>query len=422
MRAMSCVSMVMCCVTASVVRAQVIPIRQVGPAEAVAEKLTIPALTRPLSDGRLIVGQGRSLLLFNAELASPRVVLDSTALTSGPGVSLPFPPAFIAGLADTTFVVDYNGSSLLTIEPSGKVGRVVALPRSRDASYLAFAFASMTTFTDPKGRLVYRASFPSPPMPPPAADGSRVMPVQPDTFPIIRADFDTRTADTLAVLKIQSFVRSISTMGANNRITRTTITQPYPMVDVWTLLPDGTVAIVRGNDYHVDWISPDGKRSSSPKMPFDWRRIADEDKTRIIDSVKAVQAVSRARMDSIIKAQGRDPATVSIATQDVVRPNELPDYFPPVRDAGILADPDGNVWVLPTTSAGAKNGLLYDVINRKGEIFERVQLPSGCSLSALAKGGVIYLLCVTPTEPAGTVPSAPPVARLERRRVIPSAQ
>jgi hypothetical protein len=397
--------------------AQEIPIRQVGPVEAVAEKLTVPAVTRPLSDGRLIMGQGRRLLLFSADLATHTVALDSTALTGGMA-SLPYAPAMIAGLADTTFVVDMNGSSLLTMEPSGKIGRVVALPRSRDVNALAFAFSNMIAFTDPKGRLVYRGSFPQPPMPPPAADGSRVMPVAPDTFPIVRADFDKRTADTLGVLRIAPFTRSISSIGANNRITRTMITQPYPVIDVWTLLPDGTVAVVRGSDYHVDWIAPDGTRSSAPKMPFDWRRLTDEDKTRIVDSVKAFQAASRARLDSMLRAQGRDPATISIGVTDVVRPNELPDYFPPVRDAGILADPDGNLWILPTTSSSAKNGLLYDVVNRKGEIFERVQLPTGCSLSAVAKGGVVYLLCVAMTDPAGAVPTSPPVARLERRRVI----
>jgi hypothetical protein len=403
--------------------AQEIPIRQVGPAEVTVGKLTIPALTRPLSDGRLIVGQGQRLLLFSADLASRSVVLDSTVLTSGPPGSFPFPVSFIAGLADTTYVVDYNGSSLLTIEPSGKVGRVAALPRSRDITSLAFAYGYMTAFMDPKGRLVYRGNFPAPPPPPPAADGSRVMgSVAVDTFPIVRADFDKRTADTLGVLKIASFMRSMTTMTADTRISRTSIVQPYPMIDVWTLLSDGTVAVVRGIDYHVDWISPDGARSSSPKMPFDWRRITDDDKTRIIDSVKAIQALSRARMDSVYKARGINPATVSMSVQDVVPPSQLPDFFPPVRDAGITADPDGNLWVLPTTSSSAKNGLLYDVINRKGEIFERVQLPTGCALSAAARGGVVYLLCTEPTAPAAAGTPVLPMARLERHRVIHSAQ
>ena len=34
---------------------------------------------------------------------------------------------------------------------------------------------------------------------------------------------------------------------------------------------DGSVAILRGRDYHIDWINADGSRVSSPKMPFDWK-------------------------------------------------------------------------------------------------------------------------------------------------------
>jgi hypothetical protein len=44
-----------------------------------------------------------------------------------------------------------------------------------------------------------------------------------------------------------------------------------------------------------------------------------------------------------------------------------------------------NLWILPTTSTNAANGFTYDVVNRKGEVFERVQLPRGHVLAALAR-------------------------------------
>ena len=37
-------------------------------------------------------------------------------------------------------------------------------------------------------------------------------------------------------------------------------------------------------------------------------------------------------------------------------------------------DFDGNLWIPPTTTRDARGGLLYDVVNRKGEVIERVQL------------------------------------------------
>jgi hypothetical protein len=45
------------------------------------------------------------------------------------------------------------------------------------------------------------------------------------------------------------------------------------------------------------------------------------------------------------------------------------------------------------------------MVNRKGELFQRVQLPPNCSLNGLGRGGVVYLVC-------GSV--------LERRRLLES--
>jgi hypothetical protein len=68
------------------------------------------------------------------------------------------------------------------------------------------------------------------------------------------------------------------------------------------------------------------------------------------------------------------------------------DFHPPLRRDAVKADLDGNVWILPTTSAQSKNGeLVYDVTNPKGE-FWRVRMPVGRSLAGFGKGGVVFLL------------------------------
>ena len=45
------------------------------------------------------------------------------------------------------------------------------------------------------------------------------------------------------------------------------VVNPLPVGNEWVLLPDGAIAIVRGQDYRIDWLAPDGKIMSSPKMP-----------------------------------------------------------------------------------------------------------------------------------------------------------
>src|SRR5207253_1371236 len=73
------------------------------------------------------------------------------------------------------------------------------------------------------------------------------------------------------------------------------VINPLPTVDDWALLPDGTVAIVRGHDYHIDWISPEGNVTSAPKMPFDWKRMSDSDKVAFLDSTQKAMAAQMAR-------------------------------------------------------------------------------------------------------------------------------
>ena len=48
-------------------------------------------------------------------------------------------------------------------------------------------------------------------------------------------------------------------------------------------------------------------------------------------------------------------------------------------------------WILPTTSTNAANGLTYDVVNRKGEVVERVQLPKDRALAGFGPHNVVYL-------------------------------
>jgi len=99
-------------------------------------------------------------------------------------------------------------------------------------------------------------------------------------------------------------------------------------------------------------------------------------------------------------------AAVSNIAQ-LVSPSDLPDYYPPVLQSGVMkADYDGNVWILPSTTTQIGTGLLYDVVNRKGELTMRVRLPEGRALEGFGPNGTVYL---TSHGPGG--------ARLERARL-----
>lgn len=364
---------------------QTVRIRHLGPAVAVApSRFDARAQVFPMRNGSVFVTNRNKVVLLDSTLNVVRTAVDSSSFTPGrrpslAAVALPY-------LADSLLVVDFNASGFLVVDPQGTIVRAIAAPKSSDLTYFMPHWSGLRS--DSRGRLIYRAAFPRGPSP----TGS-VRTIAVDTFPIVRADFATRTVDTLAVVKVgNGEIGTITRMEEGRLVTRST-KHPLPTTDSWVALPDGTIAIVRGTDFHVDWVGADGSKNGSPKLPFDWRRITDDDKVRIIDSLAKAEAKMRTLRDSLERtgALVRPPGLPALMTEFVL-PHELPDYYPPVRDGITQADPDGNVWILPNTSASARGGLLYDVVNRRGDHF-RVQLPAMCSLNGLGRSGVVYLIC-----------------------------
>jgi hypothetical protein len=75
----------------------------------------------------------------------------------------------------------------------------------------------------------------------------------------------------------------------------------------------------------------------------------------------------------------------------IVPDSEFPSFWPPIEPGSVLADLEGHLWILPTTSTNSANGFTYDVVNKKGEVFERVQLPKGHVLVGFGPRNVVYL-------------------------------
>jgi hypothetical protein len=64
------------------------------------------------------------------------------------------------------------------------------------------------------------------------------------------------------------------------------------------------------------------------------------------------------------------------------------DYRPVLLQGAVRADAEGNLWV--RTTAPSKSGAIYDVINGKGQLVDRVRLPFGRVISGFGPG-VVYM-------------------------------
>lgn len=371
-----------------------------------------------LSNGDVVVNDAgnRRVIAFDNTLSTFRTVADSSAKTRnmyGKRATLIIPYA-----SDSTLLVDVGARAFLVIAPSGKVTRVMSPPRPNDLAFMASGGLGQPQF-DAQGRVLYRTII-LPAMKPPVQGKPFEAPVMPDSSPILRGDFNKRIADTVAWVRVPKMPLTVTPV-AGGGVSLSPVVNPLAIIDDWAVLPDGTVAVLRGQDYHIDWYPPDGAHTSTPKMPFDWKRLSDDDKRAIIDSTKkAVAKLAPSTQTAvgmghggggghgmtimpITPGDGTPPPQSTMGAQaaiplvpEVVPASDLPDYMPPVLRSGLMtADAAGNVWILPSTSSQSGRGLLYDVINRRGEIIHRVRLPEGRALAGFGANGTVYLASYT---------------------------
>ncbi len=378
-----------------------IPIRVTAPPSATSKETVGSVMgLKQLPDGRVLVNDyaRRRLIVFDKTLSSFSVVADSTG-TGAKAYPRLAPRLFVPYLADTILFADVGAAVFLVIGPDGTIGRTMAPNRPVDVQGLLMIGGGVPG-TDAQGRLLFRAPFEFGRRPPPRPAGAPPLPpATSDTIWIARANLDTRVVDTVGFVVLPYPPRSTGPTPANPNAPVTTFVNPVlGALDDWAVLSDGSLAIVRGHDYHVDWLYADGTRASTPKMPFDWRRLTDEDKQAKIDSAKKI-------VDSVTAGGGHYSSTPRPRLMadgrmviDTVYPEvrfvplkDIADYVPPIRSGALKPDLDGNLWILPTTSVQAKGGLLYDVVNKRGEIFERVQLPAGRDIAGFGRGGIVYL-------------------------------
>ena len=377
-----------------------VPVRDVSAVVArTAQPLGGVNSVRVLSDGSLFVNdtQRRRLLKFDAALGNPVVVADTA-----PGGLMPYgqrPLGLMSYLGDTTIVVDASTMSLVALDPRGRTLRVMASPRPNDINTLANTSLASHAF-DAKGRLYYGrvawwwpgrrrdvrqrndqrnrggnnnnnnnrgggggGGFGGPPggggggfggggfgggggqggQGGNGPGGRGFNPGnQPDSVPIVRVDFDTRKADTVTFVKVPKNETQM-TRGEDGSTRITMKINPLPQADDWALLSDGTVAVMRVLDYHVDYYRPDGSHVASDKLPFDWKHISDEEKTKMVDSLQTLAKAASERAG----AGGGGGFRMHI---EPIGADKLPDYFPPIRQGSSIADNEGNLWVVPSTS------------------------------------------------------------------------
>ena len=263
------------------------PVRRIATASAVStEPIGSIAGVRELPNGRVLLNDGarRRLVLMDTSLKTIEVVLDSlTEVENSYGTR---PGTLLAYRGDSTLFLDVASYAMLVIDPDGKVARVRSVPRVEDVGRLGDNQGRPGI--DGKGRAVYRIQArPGRPLVPPPR-GVPYFPPEPDSAFIVGIDLETRKIDTLGSIRIPKSANTVR-RSPNGGYNFYEMTNPLPSTDEWAVLSDGVVAFVRAVDYRIEYRHADGTWTSSGKLPFEWQPVTEEDKQRMIDSVKAEQ-------------------------------------------------------------------------------------------------------------------------------------
>jgi hypothetical protein len=143
------------------------------------------------------------------------------------------------------------------------------------------------------------------------------------------------------------------------------VNNPLDFEDQAILFCDGWIAIVRADPYTVEWYSRDGSRVVRDALPF----------VRVV-----------------VDARERAVATRT-EHQDIFTPDELPawpEFVPPFPDDALFTLADGRLAVRRTATARSPRPI-YDIVDRRGQLSERLELSEG---EAVVAFGLRYVYIV----------------------------
>jgi hypothetical protein len=374
-----------------------IPLRRLSAPVIATDTIGTLSGLKQFADGTVIINDitNKRLVVYDSGLTSSRVVADQTGKASLYPAS-PLLTRIFDYLGDSALFTDHVSQVFLLIEPSGRIGRALAHPKASDLRLFSQSYPGEPAF-DRQGRLIYRAASTAP-----VVLGAGATPPPPgtrDTSVIVRADFTSRLIDTIARITYPTLLQPATVWSDKGIPSLHRIIDPMPLPpDEWAVTSSGALAILKASDYHIDWVLPDGNTRSTPKMPFDWRRLTDADKQARIDSAKQVidslAKTSRPYGWSLVR-RGIEQRTwdTVVATIEFVPISSMPDYVPPFRAFSLKPDRDNRLWIPPTTTTiSTGSDVMYDVINTNGEIVERVLVPADRLIVGFGPRGVVYLV------------------------------
>ncbi len=294
---------------------------------------------RELPDGRVIVADSREGIVVIADFVTQQSTrtgrtgngtgeyLSALALFVWPGSRT----ALLDGRNSRVLLFDRNGRPDGTID----LGLVETAPGSL-SRFVPFA-------SDSRGRFYAAGSS--------ARMGMSGLELA-DSVAIERWQPESGRLDTAGYLRARSLLDRGGQPGSTKGLGGPALI-PFVIGDQVAVDTVGRLAILRWDDFRVDYVLPAGAVSRGPTLPFDSIRVTEVEK-RVWREARQVQMCRSVR-------------------SPIDEPPTWPEFLPPFLGRPALFAPDGKLWIRRTVPADSPP--LYDVVDQNATLAARVELP-----------------------------------------------
>lgn len=310
---------------------------------------------RELGDGSVLAADPLAQVLLRID---SNLALADTLGRPGPGPQEYRQPDQILPLpGDSSLLVDLGKAQLTQVLPDGSFGSGMSmlLPSEEGLGDVLHP-----QFTDAEGNL-YDVAARSRDMGPP------------DSASIIRYRRDAASTDTVGWVWLPE---------RESRRTRRRGFLPKLLQerDEWAVAPDGRLAIARAHGATVEWIGPDGIRSSGPSHSFTTYQVRDADKEAILEAFRseAISMTAAANRSGSVTRMTMSRGLPDAGDAPGIGEYEWADAFPIFRPDRASVSDAGELWLerwLPVDHQSQ-----WEVFDEEGRWLGSVNLPTGYRL------------------------------------------
>jgi hypothetical protein len=350
--------------------AQTLPVRDLPkPTREIDDPFSLILASREIRPGVLVVSDGMEEQVSIVDFAKgSKAPLGRKG--GGPGEYTMAAGLFrLAG--DTLWILDGQGAAarLVAFGPDLKAGTTftVQLFDQSDTSVVQGAM-----FGDTRGRLYSTAM---------KFRMSGTGAIIPDSMDLVW--FDPRATKVARHLIAKVRTPSTGKQDIQNQGGHIKVTTPFPGLvpaDAWVAFPDGRVAIVRGANYRIEFILPNGTKPAPTTIAYERYKVTEEDKKAELEAIRKLTAQQMGMVKKLM------PANVTLDIV-VAPPPSWPAEYPPVAILGAIPAPNGDLWVRRSVPVRLERER-WDVIDRAGKLVARWQLPPKTDLVSVGTGAV----------------------------------